>query len=156
MYFQCPKRTFFAGTMIISGSICAVIALASWFYCWNFIRTASHADGRVTQLLQRYDKENDLLYAPVFVFRDAQGAEHTVYSSMASYPPMQQVGDSVHVLYSPDDPSHAKIDSFFSLWGWPFVTGQLAAFGLTIGLVIWFWPRIVRRFRPASPVSHAA
>ncbi len=94
--------------------------------------------------------ENGSVFAPVFSFRDALGSEHTVYSSTASYPPAHQVGDAVHILYSPDSPRDAKIDSFFSLWGLPMITGIIATFYLPVGLLIWFWPRIVQRFRHDS------
>ena len=112
-------------------------------------RWASHADGRAT------GRPRDAL-CPSVSFRDAQGAEHIVYSSTASYPPKHQVGDTVRVLYSPEHPRDAKIESFFSLWGLPFVTGLLAAFYLPLGLLVWFWPRIVARFRPRPPIIHAA
>ena len=98
--------------------------------------------------MQMVEQQGDhgTLYAPVFSFRDAQGADHIVYSSTASYPPKHQVGDTMRVLYSPEHPRDARIESFFSPWGLPFVTGLIAAFYLPLGLLVWFWPRIVDRF----------
>lgn len=136
--------------MLVGASICAVIALASALYCWHFVRTATAADGRVTQMVERQG-EQGTLYSPVFSFRDTKGVEHLVHSSTASYPPEHQVGDVVRVLYLPERPQDAKIESFFSLWGLPFVTGFLAAFYLPLGLLVWHWPKIVQRFRPKPP-----
>ncbi len=140
--------------MIGGASICAVIALASALYCWNFVRTATRADGRVIQIVEQ-NGEHGTLYAPVFSFRDAEGVEQTVHSSTASYPPEHRVGDVVHVLYLPGRPKDAKIENFFSLWGLPFVTGMLAVFYLPLGLLVWYWPAIIQRFRPKPPVIPA-
>lgn len=141
--------------MIIGGSICALITLASLLVCWQFVRSAATTDGRVIQMVEQ-DGENGKLLAPVFVFRDSSGVEHTVHSHTSSYPPEHQVGDTVHVLYSPGSPQDAKTDRFFSLWGWPFVTGLLAAFDLPIGLLVWYWPSIIQRFRHAPKAINAA
>ncbi len=140
--------------MIIGGSVCALVALASVFVAWQFVHSAARADGRVIQMVER-DGEHGKMYAPVFVFRDASGVEHTVHSQTASYPPEHQVGDTVRVLYSLGSPQDAKTDRFFSLWGWPLVTGLLAVFYLPLGLLVWHWPGIVQRFRNASPVTNA-
>ena len=140
--------------MIGAASICAVIALASALSCWHFVHTATRADGRVTQIVERRG-DHGTLYAPVFSFRDVLGAEHTVYSSTASYPPEHQVNDTVRVLYSPEHPGDAKIENFFSLWGLPLVTGLLGVFYLPLGLLVWNWPRIVQRFRHKPPVIRA-
>jgi len=102
------------------------------------------------------DGKHGKLYAPVFVFRDGSGAEHTVHSSTAINPPEHQVGDTVRVLYSPASPQDAKTDRFFSLWEWPFFTGLLAAFYLPLGLLVWYWPSIIQRFRHEPPVINAA
>jgi Protein of unknown function (DUF3592) len=154
MFFKRPSRRNIAGTMIIGGSICALVALASLFVCWQFVRSAARADGRVIQMVEQEGEHG--LYASVFVFRDSSGAEHTVHSDTASYPPEHRVGDTVRVLYLPGSPQDAKTDRFFSLWGMPFVTGLLAAFYLPLGLLVWHWPSIIRRFRHGPPVTNAA
>lgn len=153
MRFALPSRSFIAGTMITGGSICALIALFASFACWRFVRTAARVDGRVIAMVER-EEQYGKHYAPVFVFRDSNGAEHTVHSSTASYPPQHRVGDAVRILYSPESPQHAKIDSFFWLWGLPFVTGLLAAIYVPLGLLIWHWPAIARRFRLPPPAAN--
>src|SRR4051812_35444155 len=122
MLFKRPSRRHIAGIMIIGGSICALVALTSLLVGWQFVRSAVSADGRVIQMVEQ-EEEHGKLYAPVFVFRDSSGAEHTIHSHTASYPPEHQVGDTVRVLYLPGSPQDAKTDRFFSLWGLPFVTG---------------------------------
>jgi len=105
--------------MIASGSIYALVALVSLLVGWRFVRSAARADGRVIQMVER-EGEHGKLYAPVFVFRDSSGAEHTVHSDTASDPPEHQVGDTVHVLYLPESPQDAKTDRFFFSWGTAF------------------------------------
>src|SRR5436189_923550 len=109
MFFKRPSRKYIAGMMIGGGSICALIALASLVVGWHFVRSAARADGRVIQMLER-DGEQGKFYAPVFVFRDSSGVEHTVHSDTAGDPPEHHVGDTVHVLYSPQNPQGAKTD----------------------------------------------
>jgi len=155
MFFKGPSRRSIAGMMVGGGSICALIALVSLLFGWRFVRSAARADGRVIQMVER-DGDYGKLHAPVFVFLDASGAEHTVHSTTGSNPPKYQVGDTVRVLYSPANPQGAKTDWFFSLWGLPFVTGVLAAFYLPLGLLVWYWPSIVQRFRHAPSVTNAA
>ena len=143
MLFKRSLLKYIAGTMIMAGSICAMVALASWFVGWQFVRSASRADGRIIQMLER-GGEHGKLHAPVFTFRDASGTEHTVHSDSASDPPEYQAGDTVHILYSPTNPQNAKIDRFSSLWGLPLVTGLLAAFYTPVGLLLWHW-KCIRR-----------
>ena len=154
MFFKRPSRQYIAGMMIGGGSICALIALVSLVVGWHFVRSAARADGRVIQMVERAG-EHGKLYAPVFVFRDSSGVEHTVHSETASDPPQHQVGDTVRILYSPHNPQDAKTDRFFSLWGLPFVTGVLAAFYLPVGLLVWHWPSIIQKFRHDPRVIHS-
>src|SRR5690348_8303152 len=113
MFFKRPSRRFIAGLFIFSACICTVISLGSLFYSWQFVRTATHAKGIVTEMVPKKDQEGETVYSPVFTFRDAQGIEHVVRASWASRPPEHQVGDSVQVLYAPSSPRDAKIDNFF-------------------------------------------
>ena len=148
MLLKDSSRRSIAGMMIGGGSICALAALVSLLFGWRFVHSAARADARVIQMVEKHG-EYGKLHAPVFVFRDANGAEYTVRSKTGTNPPKYQVGDTVSVLYSPENPERAKIDWFFSLWGLPFVTGLLAAFHLPVGLLVWYWPSLVQRFRHA-------
>jgi hypothetical protein len=112
-FSQSFNRRHIAGALIASASICLVISLASLFYSWHFVRIAAHAHGRIVRMIEHKDKDEETVYFPVFSFRDAQGEDQTVHSSSGSFPPAYEVGDTVSVLYNPNDPSNAKINSFF-------------------------------------------
>jgi hypothetical protein len=57
---------------------------------------------------------------PVFVFTDVAGIEHRCRSPYGSSPCFYAPGEQVTVLYDAAVPTHAKIDSFESIWLFPF------------------------------------
>lgn len=141
------SRGHIGGVMIASGGICFVISLVSLVYSWHFVRVAAHTDGKIIRMIEHTDKDGDTAYFPVFSFRDGQGNEQTIHSSSGSFPPDYEVGDTVPVLYRPDDPSNAKINSFSSIWGISLITGIIALVDLPAGIVVLFWPNIAQRFK---------
>jgi hypothetical protein len=82
-----------------------------------------------------------------FVTAREQVVEFT--SSSGSFPPAHRVGDSVKVLYDPDNPRKARIDSLSErMSGWFFaILSILGGLGLTLvgGIMV------VDAVRPASP-----
>ena len=155
MLFQRPNRKVIGGFLIASGSICLVIALVSSLYFWHFVHTAAHTDGKIIRMLVQKDKDDGTVYYPVFSFHDAQGVEHTIHSSSGSFPPTYEVGDTVPVLYISTDPTNAKIDALFSVWGISLITGIIGCIELPAGLIVWFWPVIIGKFR-REPQIYAA
>jgi hypothetical protein len=148
MFFGGNKRRMVGILFLASAGICMVVALFSFFIDEHFVSRATRTNGRITQLVERRDSDsgNTNLY-PVFVFSDATGLEHTIYSNTGSYPPSFHVGENVGILYLPGAPENAVIDGFIYIWIVPLVTGILAIAHGTAGLVIWFWPQIIERFR---------
>lgn len=76
-------------------------------------------------------------YRRLVSFTDSAGEDHefldkNTSNSSSAY----RVGQRVEVLYMPDDPQNATINTFFSLWGVPIILGIFAAaFGL-VGFLI--------------------
>ena len=101
------------------------------------------APGRVVEMIERreYVNEEDRIvqdyYYPVVEYVSADGRPHTVHMTEGSSVPQHEVGDEVTVLYNPDRPLDARIESFGSyalMWIWPGITGIL---GLTfLGAVL--------------------
>ena len=141
--------------MITLSSLSALVSLLSLVLACHFVRSAARTEGRVIQIEER-KAEYGKVYAPIFAFRDATGAEHTVQSHTVSNPPEYQVGDTVGVLYPPSSPEDAETDTFFSNWGTPLITGLLAAFYMPLGLLMWHWPSIIQRLRQRQSVDNAA
>jgi hypothetical protein len=113
------------------------------------------AQGRVVEIIQRreYVNEQDRIvqdyYYPVVEYVSADGRRHTVHMTEGSSAPSHEVGDEVTVLYNPEHPLEARINSFGSsalMWILPGITGIL---GLGfLGAVI-----AVRRFMPSTEDS---
>src|SRR5580698_4095219 len=94
-----------------------VLAVGFATYEAWFIRHALVAEGVVTQLIANGDASHSVAYAPVFKFTTPDGRQHTVQSGAASNPPGFTVGEQVSVLFNPQNPEAADIDSFWQLWG---------------------------------------
>lgn len=133
--------------MIVSGSIC-LIAAATWsIHSWHLVSTAARATGHITELVERPSKDGTFFY-PVFTYADQRGVEHKIYSSVGTYPPPNQVGDTVTVLYSPGAEQNAQLDDWSTIWGIPIFLASLGVADSIMGIVVHLWPRITRRMRP--------
>jgi len=93
----------------------------------NFKRHASMATGTVI----RQESTGRQGFKPTIRFTTAAGQSIEFASSVSSSPPEFEVGQTVRVLYLPDDPADsAKVDSIVSFW---FVPGLFGLFALTFG-----------------------
>jgi len=124
----------------IPGSILFAVAgcgLLFGGYKWNsheraFYATAIHTTGRVTELVAKQDK-NGTRFAPRVVFADAAGRSISFVSSVSSKPAAYKVGDSVKVVYSPNLPQNAEVDSFFTRWGFILILGFMGVIFVFLG-----------------------
>ena len=106
-----------------------------WLLCSCLLTFSSvRASGRVVQLVQRHD--NDVVYCPVYIFRDAAGFDHIIHSSAGSNPPRFPVGSTVSVLYRAQDPSNAHIEDRFILWIAPLIIMAISVFCGAVAYVI--------------------
>ena len=132
---------------VLSGLCILMILLAAGFglHSYSFLRTAVVTKARVIELVPRQSNGNTT-FAPVFVFEDSEGNKIEKYSNMATYPPVGSVGDTIEILYSPDDPGKSRLNTFFSKWGLPLIVGSLGLFYLIVcGLIIFFTGRHLRK-----------
>jgi hypothetical protein len=118
----------------IAASLVLLGSLASALVTWHFKHTSLHALGIVTDVAAELD-DSTTTYRAVYRFRAADGNEYKVVSALNSQPATHKVGDQVTVLYSSDNPSEARIDSFLEMW---FVPAVGALLGMTIGAVALF------------------
>ncbi|HEX9060963.1 MAG TPA: DUF3592 domain-containing protein [Clostridia bacterium] len=83
-----------------------------------FLNKACSAEGTVIDMKMSKGKghDKDTTFAPVVQFKLTEGENITFTSSVGSSPPQFKIGDSVKVLYNPDNPGNAEINSFLSLW----------------------------------------
>ncbi|MHC4758443.1 MAG: DUF3592 domain-containing protein [Planctomycetota bacterium] len=103
----------------------------------KFLETAVKTEGKVVEMEKSYSDGNSR-YCPIFTFVDNTGNEQRARSSVSSYPPPYEVGDNIPVLYDPQNPEKADIDSFWNLWLASVVFFVLSAPALIFGAVLAF------------------
>jgi hypothetical protein len=104
------------------------------------------ATGNVIDMIERreYVNEQDRVvreyYYPVIEYISNDGKSHTVQLTEGSQTPSYDIGDEVTVLYDPEHPLDARIDSFGSsalMWVLPGITGVSGSAFLVAVLVVW-------------------
>lgn len=125
-------RTIFliVGLGVLAGSVYNTLQTK------DFLSSAVHAEGEVVDLIARRS-DNSTTYAPKVSFYTANKQRLSFTSSSSSSPAAYSRGEKVTVLYSPNNPSNAKIDSFFSLWGASLIMGVLGVVFSAVGGGIW-------------------
>jgi len=126
------------------------------FFTFNTLRFLDRSvsvRGTITALVPVIRSSSDqdaggsrITFAPEFSFKAADGRVFSVTSTFSSNPASFDVGDTVSVLYQPDRPEHARIDSFGQLWGISLIVGGIGSAFLAVALaVILHLRRITRR-----------
>ena len=89
------------------------------------------AEGVVTGIVREGD-----MYAPVVRFRLPQG-ETVEVKDLGSGAPDFAAGDTVTVLYLPEDPRDFRLDTFERLWLVPIIVTAFGGFWLMFGAIAW-------------------
>jgi hypothetical protein len=136
------------------------LVVGGGYYLWDqehFAVTAAHADGIVvghTLSASHNDHGSSTTYCPVVRFFTERKQPIEFRSSVCTGgvfggPPA--VGASVKVLYDPDNPHHAKLDTTWaSLTRWGFASGMilvglLVAAGSIFAIALAVWRKTGRR-----------
>jgi hypothetical protein len=133
-------RNPFAG--IVAGPIFSIIGVVMAFFGWRdyaatrtFLAGAEHANGSVVELVQRTSTDSDgntnTYYYPVVEFTTAGGQAVRYQSSTGSSRTSQQVGDVVDMVYAPENPQNARINTFMDIW---FLPAMLLGMGVIFAL----------------------
>jgi hypothetical protein len=130
-FFTLNTLRFLDRSVSVQGTITALVPVT---------RSGSDQDGGGSQIT----------YAPEFSFTAADGRVFSVTSTFSSNPASFDVGDTVSVLYQPDHPDHARIDSFGQLWGISLIVGGIGAVFLAVALAVILQLRAVIRRSAAS------
>lgn len=122
------------GGLVVAGG------LALGFGSLRYVLYGDRVDGVVTAI-----ERNGDMYSPVVRFRVPGGTLREVKDSGSGAPDFS-VGDTVDILYMPQNPESFRISTFERLWLTPlFVTG-FGAFWLMFGAVAWALSRSVELF----------
>ncbi len=121
----------------------ALAALGGWFYLQDrtLVEGALSARGTVLQLAVSSDSDG-YSYRPVVMFVDAQGSRHVFTGQVGSNPPSHSPGERVTVLYRPEAPDKAVIDSVLERFFVPLMLAGMGTLFASIGLgLIYAWLR---------------
>ena len=123
------------------GTLFTVIGVVNALDTRSFVTTAIPAQGTVIDVVRRSssDSDGDVSYAyyPVIKFTPSSGAANIFESNTGSNPPSFSKGQTVEVLYNPQQPNSARINSWFSLWGFPAIfIGVGSVFAVIGGVLI--------------------
>jgi len=97
------------------------------------IARAVPAEGAVVDLISRTDSDGDTVYYPRVRFRTRTGDTQEFTGSVGSKPAAFDVGEGVNVLYDPDRPGEARINTFFQLWFLPLLLAGMGIIFAGIG-----------------------
>jgi len=97
------------------------------------ISGAIPADGTVVDLIASTDSDGDTMYYPRVRFRTGTGDVEEFVGGVGSKPAAFDVGEGVKVLYDPERPGDARIDTFFQLWFLPLLLGGMGIIFAGIG-----------------------
>jgi hypothetical protein len=122
-------------------------------YRINYLSKAIATEATITKFIERKSGDGDVLYAPVYVFKDAAGIDTKIISSTASWPPIAEVGDTIEILYLPDDPKRSIINRFFSKWGFAAIACGLGSFYFILFAIVAYFTgkRIKIQCEQAAP-----
>lgn len=121
----------------VLGLLFLLVAAGTTVSTERFLSKCLPAQGTVTALRTVVDaKTHSETYAPVFTFTTKKGQSYTIHSGSSSNPPGFTVGETVRVLYDPEKPTDARIDTLWQIWVFPIVFsilgGPLTLAGLTL------------------------
>lgn len=125
------------------GAIFGLFGIGFGIYSASFSFNTMKVPGTVVRMVGTTQQ------SPVVEYQVA-GKTLTYHSSLSSSPPAYVVGDQVTMLYHPDDPRKAQIDSFGERWLFPVV---FTLVGVTSVIGSFALPSLLRRFG-ASPKSN--
>ncbi|MFC4014269.1 DUF3592 domain-containing protein [Nonomuraea purpurea] len=132
--------------------LCVGITLAA--STASFLSSAERTDGTVVALTERTtttrnsdgNARSSTAWYPTVEFT-VNGRRYSFQGSSGTNPPSFEKGESVPVSYDPDDPSDARISSFWTAFLAPMIVGGLGVVFTPIGAVLFVKGRRITRLR---------
>jgi hypothetical protein len=144
------QHLFFGNFIVIGYGICFVVGLAMLIPSYivirrrlQFLQTATAAASGVVveNIWTTGATRQDGCYCPRIRFQTTDGHEIDFVSDSGNNPASYSVGESVSLLYDPQHPEKASINSFTSLWLLPILLGILGV-GCTVPGIIFLVGKI--------------
>jgi len=115
--------------------LCLITAFIFYQNSGNFVKSSITGQGTVIEL-----QKSGKTYYPIVKFKSKTGKEFTFKAGVGTNPPAYQIGNNVNIIYSPEDPQKAQINSPLYFWFLPILFGGLGGiFGLLsfAFLIVW-------------------
>lgn len=97
-----------------------------------FLKTTERAVGTAIEIIRTGDSDGPR-YKPVFSFKTNTNQEVTYRHIVASSPPGWQIGDKATIAYNANNPSVARLLTYFGVFHWSIVLMAIAMPLLVIG-----------------------
>ena len=128
------------GALCIAGAGAIGLGVSAFAFVstQRFRRSAVRADGTVVELVEsRSASSGDFgsgrFYYPRFQFRTQDGQQIAIKSDIGNSPAAFEVGEKVVVLYDPNKPVDAQIDTVSQFWMMHVAVGVLSVAVLVLG-----------------------
>jgi len=131
-------------TFAAAGIVLLIVAFLSYAHTKDFLEDALTTEGTVVQLIAT-EFENSVTYRPLVEYKTRIDKMVKFTSPIGSNPPSYTKGEMVVVIYHDAWPEKARIDSFFSLWGFSLIFSILGSIFLIVGVLQLLFERFKRR-----------
>lgn len=116
------------GLCLLLGTAWTVWSTKTW------LAHAVEVQGKVIEMVRMRDSDNTgYLFAPVVRFQTLTGDTIEFESGLRTNPPAYRTGQTVSVLYDPDEPRSAAIRGVFSLWFMSIILGFIGSIFTIVG-----------------------
>ena len=129
---------------VIVGLIVLTVGIVVGVRTAWFVHRAIPTEGKVVALESRRStgagtrrtRRSSRTYVPVFEFKDSSGAVHRVTETVGSRPAAFASGETVTVLYRPENPEQAHIKALSTLWLGTLILVPMGLGFAIVGLLI--------------------
>jgi hypothetical protein len=137
----------FGWAAFLFGSVFVAVGIWMLVDGLRFRASANRAEGEVIRLEWSNGEGNSRSGALPVVRYEAQGRTVEFRSRVSSRPPAYRVGELVTVLYHPEDPENASVDTFLEQYLLPLVFGGPGLVFSGVGLAFLIIPGALQRRR---------
>ena len=129
---------------IAQGAFVGAVAIYLITKTRAFLGRAIRTDALVVDALASVSRHHELsmrgtTFRPVVEFTDETGQNQRVEISLGMSHPSWSQGDTISILYAPDDPKNARLDTFIGLWFSCLACTFISVWSIVFGLVIWLF-----------------
>lgn len=102
--------------LVIIGCIGLAVAAAWFIHIQKFLAGAVSTQGTISQIVEEYDSEGHLTYTPEIQYKDQRGQNHLIRTFISSNEGDYHVGETMPVLYNPQNPMQASVGTFWEIY----------------------------------------